>query len=57
MKVNNISFNGAMPAQKLNDNDVASVLTYVLNNWGNAGGEVKAADVLKRRKDGKAIVN
>ncbi len=57
MKVNNISFNGAMPVQKLNDNDVASVLTYVLNNWGNAGGEVKAADVLKRRKDGKAIMN
>jgi nitrite reductase (NO-forming) len=39
-----------MPKQTLSDAQVASVATYVLNNFGNKGGEVSAAEVTKLRK-------
>lgn len=44
---------GAMPsfAWKLSDQQVASVLTYIRNSWGNAAAEVKADDVAAQRKD------
>jgi nitrite reductase (NO-forming) len=48
--VNGKSFNGVMPKQSLSDNQIASVATYVLNNFGNKGGEFSAADVEKARK-------
>jgi nitrite reductase (NO-forming) len=48
--VNGKTFNSVMPKQTLSDNQVASVATYVLNNFGNKGGEVQAADVDKIRK-------
>jgi glucose/arabinose dehydrogenase/mono/diheme cytochrome c family protein len=38
-------YNGAMPVMGLNDEEVADVLTYVLNNWDNQGGAISAADV------------
>lgn len=38
-------YNGAMPPQVLNDEEVADVFTYVLNNWGNPGGALTVADV------------
>ena len=38
-------YNGAMPPVALNDEDVADVFTYVLNNWGNAGGAISPAVV------------
>jgi mono/diheme cytochrome c family protein len=43
----------AMPAfgAALNDDQVAAVLTYVRNAWGNAAPPVAAADVAKARKD------
>ncbi|WP_420963516.1 cytochrome c [Brucella sp. IR073] len=42
----------AMPsfAWRLNDNEVASLLTYVRNNWGNAAAPVEATDVRKLRE-------
>ena len=43
--VNGKTFNSAMPALGLSDEDVANVLTYVYNNWGNAGHEVTPAEV------------
>ncbi len=52
--VNGKKFNGVMPAVRLNDDEAASVLTYVRNSWGNAGGLVKASDVAKARKAGGA---
>jgi nitrite reductase (NO-forming) len=38
-----------MPALALNDEDVANVLTFVLNSWDNQGGEVTPVDVAKVR--------
>jgi len=48
--VNGKPFDGVMPKQTLSDNQVASIVTYVLNNFGNKGGEVDAAEVAKVRK-------
>jgi nitrite reductase (NO-forming) len=48
--VNGKDFDGVMPKQTLSDAQIASVATYVLNNFGNKGGEVSAADVAKQRK-------
>jgi nitrite reductase (NO-forming) len=47
--VNGESYNGVMPAVLLSDEDVANVLTYVLNSWGNDGGEITPADVQRTR--------
>lgn len=47
--VNGAKFNSAMPPVKMTDDEVASVLTYVYNSWGNDGTEVAAADVAKLR--------
>lgn len=48
--VNGKVYDGVMPKQTLSDAQIASVVTYVLNSFGNKGGEVSAADVLKLRK-------
>jgi nitrite reductase (NO-forming) len=43
--VNGKEFNSEMPALNLSDEDVANVMTYVFSQWGNAGHEVKPAEV------------
>ncbi len=45
--VNGKLYNSAMPALGLDDDKVASILTYVRNSWGNKGGEVTIEDVKK----------
>lgn len=50
IKVNGKTYNGVMPPQPLNDKEVADVLTYVLNSWGNKGGKVSKKKVKKIRK-------
>ena len=47
--VNGKTFNSVMPAQQLNDEDVANVLTYIYNSWGNSGGEIKPDEVKTQR--------
>lgn len=47
--VNGKKYNSVMPAIALKDEDAANVLTYILNSFGNQGGEVKPEDVSKRR--------
>ena len=44
--------NGAMPAWKqLSDTEIAAVITYTKNNWGNKTGQlVQPADVVAARK-------
>jgi cytochrome c oxidase subunit 2 len=44
--------NGAMPAWKqLSDTEIAAVITYTKNNWGNKTGQVvQPADILAARK-------
>ncbi|HLU04886.1 MAG TPA: copper-containing nitrite reductase [Advenella sp.] len=48
--VNGITFTGVMPAMALSDHDVANVVTYILNSWGNKGGAISAKDVAAQRK-------
>jgi len=48
--VNGKPYNSVMPKQTLSDNQIAAVATYVLNNFGNKGGELHATDVAKIRK-------
>lgn len=50
MVVNGKKFNGAMPPQNLNDQQVADVLTYVYANWGNKKTKVTPAMVKAQRK-------
>lgn len=49
--VNGKKFNGVMaplPA-KYTDQDVADILTYVYNSWGNPGGTFTVAEIKKSR--------
>ncbi|MDC2887988.1 c-type cytochrome [Psychrosphaera algicola] len=50
VKVNDVTYNSVMPAMSLNDQDIANVITFVLNSWDNLGGQVTANEVAKRRK-------
>jgi nitrite reductase (NO-forming) len=44
--VNGKSYNSVMPPMsQLNDDEVANILTFTLNSWGNEGGTVTAAQV------------
>ena len=50
VEVNGETYDSVMPGIALNDGQVANVLTYVLNSFGNDGGQVSPADVKKQRK-------
>jgi nitrite reductase (NO-forming) len=48
--VNSKEYNSVMPPMnQLNDDEVANILTYVLNSWGNPGGKISADEVKKVR--------
>ncbi len=49
IEVNGAKFDGVMPAVHLPDRDVASVLTFVRNSFGNDGEPVTPAQVAARR--------
>jgi len=50
LTVNGQEYNSVMPPMnQLNDDEVANILTYVLNSWGNPGGRVSKDDVKKLR--------
>lgn len=49
--VNGNIYNSVMPAQQLSDEEVASILTYVYNNWENNGTEVTTEQVKKVRNN------
>lgn len=49
--VNSEKYNGVMPAQKLTDEEVANVLTYVYSVWGNSGKQVIPGDVKAVRSE------
>jgi nitrite reductase (NO-forming) len=51
--VNGQPYNSVMPALGLTDEEIANVLTYVYNSWGNAGLEVKPSDVTGVRAEGQ----
>jgi len=43
--VNGTTYNGVMTPQSLEDQQIVDVLNFVLNSWGNAGGEITLEDV------------
>jgi nitrite reductase (NO-forming) len=48
--VNGASYNSVMPPMsQLNDDEIANILTYALNSWGNDGGVVNSAEVKAER--------
>ena len=49
--VNGLKFNNNMPAFPLSDQDIANVLTYVYNSFGNAGLEVTPDEVKTLRTE------
>jgi nitrite reductase (NO-forming)/hydroxylamine reductase len=54
--VNGEEYNGVMPAMSyLSDADLAKILTYVLNSWGNPGGSFTAEQIGTYRR-GAGIV-
>lgn len=51
LTVNGVDYNNVMPAMShLSDEDVANIVTYVYNSWGNSGGSISVADVAGARK-------
>jgi nitrite reductase (NO-forming) len=52
VKVNGKDYNSVMPPMsQLNDDEIANILTFVANSWGNAGGRVSTADVARVRAE------
>ena len=49
IRVNGELYDGVMPAVALSNEKVANVITYVLNSWGNNGGEITPEQVAERR--------
>ncbi len=50
VKVNGKDYNSMMPPMsQLTDDEVANILTYVTNTWGNTGGQFTQAEVSKAR--------
>ena len=47
--VNGQEYNGVMPAWSLSDEDIANVLTFAYNSWGNSGKEVTPQEVKTHR--------
>jgi nitrite reductase (NO-forming) len=50
--VNGKTYNGVMvPMNNLSDHEIANVLTYVRNSWGNSGDAVSADEVKRLRSE------
>jgi nitrite reductase (NO-forming)/hydroxylamine reductase len=50
--VNGVKYNAVMPnLSYLKDEQIANVVTYVMNSWGNEGYQVSAAEVAAVRND------
>jgi len=48
--VNGTEYNSVMPPMtQLTDDEVANIATYVLNSWGNPGGQMQKEDAAKAR--------
>ena len=47
--VNGVKYNNSMPPFPLSDRDIANVLTYIYNSFGNSGVEVTPDEVKAQR--------
>jgi nitrite reductase (NO-forming) len=52
--VNGLKFNNSMPSFPLSDENIANVLTYVYNSFGNSGLDVTPQEVSAIRAEGPA---
>ena len=51
IKVNGKDFNSVMPPMsQFNEDEIANILTYIRNEWGNTGEMITPDDVAKIRK-------
>jgi mono/diheme cytochrome c family protein len=58
MTVNGKQYNGTMiPLNYLSDEDIANVLTYVRNSFGNSGDAVSVAEVRRIRSEAPPPAN
>ena len=49
--VNGTDFNSVMPPMsQLNDDEIANILTFVTNSWGNSGNAISSAQVKQARE-------
>lgn len=48
--VNDVTYQAEMLPQELDDRQIADVLNYVMNSWGNKGEEVTVKEVAAERK-------
>lgn len=55
--VNGKNFDSVMPQIALSDDQIANVLTYVLNSFGNNGGQVTPSQVKTQRKTAPSAAN
>jgi nitrite reductase (NO-forming) len=56
LTVNGKRYNGTMiPFPNLSDEQIADVVTYIRNSWGNSGDAVAASEVSKLRKAAPAL--
>jgi mono/diheme cytochrome c family protein len=55
LTVKDVAYSGQMPAfkDKLNDAEIAAVLTYIRSNFGNSAGKIAADAVKAEREAGK----
>ncbi len=54
VSINGTTYNGVMPPQsQLPDDAIANILTYVLNSWGNKGGQITTDEVKAKRSSTK----
>jgi nitrite reductase (NO-forming) len=52
--VNGTEYDSVMPPMnQLNDDEIANILTFVLNSWGNPGGKISTDDVKRVRAQAK----
>lgn len=52
IKVNGKDYNSVMPPMsQLNDDEIANILTYVFNSWGNDDGRISSSQVAKIRAE------
>jgi nitrite reductase (NO-forming) len=51
MTVNGVVYSGIMPPQEVNDEEAIEVVNYILNAWGNEGGEVSVQDLDEVKKN------
>jgi len=52
ISVNGTEYNAVMPnLSYLNDDEVAEIVAFVMNSWGNPGGEASPAEVAAARGD------